>query len=423
MITQQPVVIVGGGAAGMIAAYRAAQLGARVILLEKKNRLGTKILISGGGKCNVTHSGEMEMIRAQFRTNEGRFLRPSFYRFTNEQFVEMLTTKGLETYVRPDGRIFPVPPADAKDVVSVLEAHLYDVGVEVRLNAAVASVQVTANAVAGVTLANGDTVESCRLIIATGGSSFPATGTTGDGWRWMESLGHSLVPLRAALAPIYLDPTPPADWSGVALRDCILRARSLNPDGSSGKERMKWRGDLLWTHKGVSGPVALGVSREVAEAIPAESIVEADFFPDESFEVLSERLLTHTKLYPRRAVTDFLESEPAIPNRLIRPIFEAATIETTTKGAYLVAKERNRLANTLKGWRLGRVRHVPLERGEVVAGGVSLDEVDPQTMRSKKLSGLFLCGEILDIVGPVGGYNLQAAWSTGYVAGESVAAF
>jgi len=417
-----PVVVVGGGAAGMIAAYRAAERGTEVLLLEKQSRLGTKILISGGGKCNVTHSGSMEEIRAKFRANEGRFLRPAFYRFTNEDFVAMLTAKGREVYTRPDGRIFPVPPADAKDIVAVLESYLADMRVRVRLDAPIGAINTQDKAVTGVTLTYGEVIPARHVIIAVGGSSFPATGTTGDGWRWMETLGHTLVPLRAALAPLYLDPTPPAEWSGIALRDCVLRARSVNADGIVGKERMKWRGDLLWTHKGVSGPTALGVSREIAEAIPAASMVEVDLFPDLSFEVISERLLAHTRAYPRRAISDFLEVTDAVPNRLIRPLCESVGIDVTTRGAYLATKERNRLVTTLKGWLLGRVRHVPLERGEVVAGGVALDEVDPQTMRSRKISGLYLCGEILDIAGPVGGYNLQAAWSTGYVAGETAAA-
>ena len=415
------VIVVGGGAAGMLAAFRAATLGASVLLLEKKSRLGTKILISGGGKCNVTHAGAMEGVRTRFRPNEARFLKPAFYRFTNDDFVRMLTEKGLETYVRPDGRVFPVPPGDARNVVVALEAHLRDANVSVRRDAAVAAVTVRENAVTGVLLATGETLPTNHLILATGGSSYPATGTTGDGWRWLEALGHTLTPLRAALAPLYLDPAPPEDFAGVALRDCVLRARSVNPDDTPGKERMRWRGDLLWTHKGVSGPTALGVSREIAEAIPAQSIVEADFLPDESFEQVSMRLLKHLQAFPRRAVTDFLEHEPAVPNRLIAPLFAAAGVDGAARGAYLSAKERNRLALTLKGWCLGRVRSVPLERGEVVAGGVSLDEVDPQTMRSKVVSGLYLCGEVLDIAGPVGGYNLQAAWSTGYVAGETAA--
>lgn len=411
--------VVGGGAAGMIAAWRAARRGVPVLLLEKKERLGTKILISGGGKCNVTHAGDIDAVRAKFRSNEGRFLRPAFHRFTNDDFVRMLTERGMAVYTRPDGRIFPVPPADAKDVVAVLAAHLRDAGVRVRLGAAVTGIRVEEGAVTGVALAGGETIPTRRLILATGGSSYPATGTTGDAWPWLQTLGHQIVPLRAALAPLYLDPTPPAEWSGVALRDCVLKARRAGENDRPGKEIVRWRGDLLWTHRGVSGPTALGVSREVAEAIPDRSVVTADVLPDETFEEVSERVREHCRTFPRRSIADFLE--PILPNRLVGPLLATAEVDAATRGAYLSQKERNRLVETLKGWRLGRVRHVPLERGEVVAGGVSLDDVDPQTMRSRHIRGLYLCGEALDIAGPVGGYNLQAAWSTGFVAGDTAA--
>jgi hypothetical protein len=407
----------------MLAAWQAAQRNVPVLLLEKKNRLGTKILISGGGKCNLTHAGTMAEIRAKFRVNEGRFLQPAFYRFTNEDYLDLLRAKGMAVYTRPDGRIFPVPPADAKDVVAVMEQTLQEVGVKVRLEASVVDILVSSEgdvpAVYGVRLESGAVLPTKHLVVAVGGSSFPATGCTGDGWRWLKALGHTIVPLRAALAPLYLDPTPPAEWSGVALRDCLLRAKGVNPDGSHGKERMRWRGDLLWTHKGISGPTALGVSREVAEAIPADSFVEVDIVPDEPHDQLNRRLLEHCQAHPRRNISDFLDS--LLPNRLTAPLMASAQVDIAVKAGQLTQKERNRLVATLKGWNLGQVRHVPLERGEVVAGGVSLDEVDPQTMRSRIINGLYLCGEVLDIAGPVGGYNLQAAWSTGYVAGDSAA--
>jgi predicted Rossmann fold flavoprotein len=393
--------------------------GVPTLLLEKKGRLGTKILISGGGKCNLTHAGTMEEIRAKFRPNEGRFLRPSFYRFTNEDYLDLLRSKGMEVYTRPDGRIFPVPPADAKEVVTIMEQQVREAGVQVRLDTPVARLLTESGTVCGIELMDGSTLSTPYCIVAVGGSSYPATGCTGDGWRWLESLGHSVVPLRAALAPLYLEPTPPEEWSGISLRDCLLKARRVNPDGQSGKELMRWRGDLLWTHKGVSGPTALGVSREVAEIIPAQSRVEMDIVPDTPPEALTAKLMTHCREFPRRAVADFVE--PLLPNRLVRPFFEAAAVDPATKGAYLGQKERNRLVSFLKGWPRGTVRSVPLEKGEVVAGGVSLDEVDAQTMRSKRIGGLYLCGEILDIAGPVGGYNLQAAWSTGYVAGDTAA--
>jgi hypothetical protein len=406
----------------MLAARAAALLGARVLLLEKKPRLGTKILISGGGKCNVTHAGPVEGIGARFRPEEARFLRPSLYRFTNDDFVELLETHGMRVAARPDGRLFPVAPADAHDVVEILAAALRQADVRIRLDAPVAEIVTDGNSVRGVTLADGSTIETRRLIVAVGGSSYPGTGTTGDGWRWLAALGHTVRPLRAALAPLYLDPTPPADWSGVALRDCILRARRVNLDAAAtpGREIVHWRGDLLWTHKGVSGPAALGVSREVAEAAPNPVVVEADLLPDEPFEALRDRLQAQLKAFPRRSVADFVET--ATPNRLVRPLLDSAGIDPTVRGAHLAAKDRNRLVQTLKGWPLGRVRHVPLERGEVVAGGIALGEVDPHSMRSRKVVGLYVCGELLDIAGPVGGYNLQAAWSTGVVAGETAAA-
>ena len=414
----QDIIVVGGGAAGMLAAWRAAKLGARVTLLEKKNRLGTKILISGGGKCNLTHAGEMEDIRRQFRTNEAGFLKPAFYRFTNDDFLELLTSQGMKVYTRPDGRIFPVPPTDAKDVMDILERHVREAGVKVRLDCPVEKIFVTDGAVTGVQI--GEKVLPCsQLIIAVGGSSFPGTGCTGDGWKWLSELGHTIVRLTAALAPLYLDPTPPEDWSGIALRDCVLRARKQNPDNNPGKERMHWRGDLLFTHKGVSGPTALGVSREIAEAIPENSTVEVDLYPDESFEQVSARLMAQAQQNPKKTLISLLPE--SLPERLRKPLLESAKLDATAKCAQLTVKDRNRLANTLKGWQVGRVRAVPLERGEVVAGGVALDEVDSKTMESRKVKGLYLCGEVLDIAGPVGGYNLQAAWSTGVVAGDSAA--
>jgi predicted Rossmann fold flavoprotein len=411
------VLVVGGGAAGLLAAKRAAELGARTTLLEKNDRLGMKILISGGGKCNLTHAGEMEALRAAFRPNEARFLKPSFYRFTNDDFLAILHAAGMQTYVRPDGRIFPVEPADAKDVAAVLERSVRAVGVEVVKGAAVSGLCIEAGRAVGVRL--GDRIRRAdRLIVAVGGSSYPLTGTTGDGWRWAAEIGHRIVPLRAALAPLYLERAEP-DWSGIALRDVTLRARLA----TGGKEYARWRGDLLFTHKGLSGPCALGVSREIAERMAAGvasgGVVEVDLAPDTPYEALQTQLRSELRDSPRKTVGGIVERY--VPDRLITPFIAATGVPSQTRGAHLAASALNRLVGAIKGWPLGGVRSIPLERGEVVAGGVSLDEVDPQTMASRLVSGLYLCGEILDIAGPVGGYNLQAAWSTGCVAGEAAA--
>ncbi len=407
------VIVIGGGAAGMLAARRAAEQGARVTLLEKNDRLGMKILISGGGKCNLTHDGPMEDVRAQFRANEARFLKPSFYRFTNKDFLDILHERGMETYVRPDGRVFPTEPANAKDVVALLAQYVEEAGVCIQYSVSVTGLAAENGRMAGVEV-GGEILPASRVIVCTGGSSYPATGTTGDGWRWLSALGHTLVPLRAALAPMYLDGAE-AEWSGVALRDTTLRARA----GIGGKEFARWSGDLLFTHKGVSGPTALGVSREVAERESLPSALEADLAPGQSWEELSLDLRRQAQENPRKTVASL--AAPFVPARLLEPLLASAGIPSNTRGAYLKSKSLNKLVSTLKGWPLGAVRHVPLERGEVVAGGVELSEVDPQTMQSKLISGLYLCGEVLDIAGPVGGYNLQAAWSTGIVAGDAAA--
>ncbi len=406
------VIVIGGGAAGMLAARRAAECGAKVTLLEKNDRLGMKILISGGGKCNLTHDGPMEDVRAKFRAGEARFLKPSFYRFTNRDFLAILHDRGMETYVRPDGRVFPVEPANAKDVAALLTGYVEESGVAIRYGASVTGLVAEEGRMRAVQV-GAETLPASRVVVSTGGSSYPATGTTGDGWPWLTALGHSVVPLRAALAPLYLAEAAP-QWSGVALRDTVLRARP----GGGGKEFMRWQGDLLFTHKGLSGPTALGVSREVAERESA-SAVEADLAPSLTWEELQADLRKQAKDNPRKTVGAL--AAPFVPARLLEPLLAAADVSAETRGAYLTAKALNKLVSTLKAWPLGTVRHVPLERGEVVAGGIALDEVDSSTMRSKRIGGLFLCGEVLDIAGPVGGYNLQAAWSTGWVAGEAAA--
>jgi len=412
------VLVIGGGAAGLIAAWRAANCGAHVTILEKNLRLGMKILISGGGKCNLTHAGSTEEVLAAFRINENRFLKPSFYRFSNDDFLTVIHGAGIATSVRPDGRVFPVDAFNARDVVGALATLVRSAGVAIETNVAVTGIDVEAGAVRGVH-AGDRFYEASKVIVAVGGASYPDTGTTGDGWRWATAVGHKVMPLRAALAPLNMRVAHP-EWAGVALRDVVLRARVAE----QGKEYVHWRGDLLFTHKGLSGPCTLGISREVSERMAAGldggGVIEVDLAPDTPYEALQAHIRGITQSNPRRAIATIIGHY--VPDRLEAPLWADLAIDPQTRGAYLSGKDLNRLVRTLKGWSMGGVRSVPMDRGEVVAGGISLDEVDSKTMRSKQVSGLWLAGEILDIAGPVGGYNLQAAWSTGYVAGESAAA-
>jgi predicted Rossmann fold flavoprotein len=405
------VLVIGGGAAGMIAAWRAASLGASTRLLEKNERLGLKIHISGGGKCNITHGGEMETLRRAFMAEEARFLAPAFRSFTNEDVLELLRQRGVSVHTRPDGRVFP-DSGRADDVVNALAWHMRAAGVRVEPGRGVDALAAESGRVTGARC-RGLLYPASATVVAVGGSSYPKTGTTGDGFRWARELGHTIVPLRAALAPMYLA-QPRPQYSGVALRGCVLRARR------NGKEADRWRGDLLFTHQGVSGPAALEVSRAAARAMEAGSVtLDVDVLPDLTHEELSRRIAAAHGEGGRRAVRSL--AGQWVPERLVPELLERAGVDGGTPLHQLSRRGRNLLVETVKRWELGAVRAIPLERGEVTAGGVALPEVDPATMASRRVSGLYLCGEILDIAGPVGGYNLQAAFSTGYVAGEAAA--
>lgn len=407
-----PIVVIGAGAAGIFAARRAAELGAPVLLLEKTPRVGTKILISGGGKCNITHDGPLEDVLRAFRPAEARFIRPACYRWTNRQVVEFLERRGLKVYTRPDGRIFPVDRT-AKDVVAILRRSLQEVGVKLRLETPVLGICADDSGTQAVQVRN-ETIATRHVVLAVGGSSYPNSGTTGDGWTWAATLGHRIEPIRAALAPMHLLEKRWRAYSGVALRDVVLKARQ------SGKEVVRWRGDVLLTHVGISGPCALGVSRDVAEALERGPVTaEVDLRPDETFESVGAALVECGRLHPSRRVASYLDE--LIPERLVPEMMIDAGIPEETTFSKLPQKGRNRLVECLKGWKLGGIREVDLDKGEVVAGGIALDEVDPQSMRSIRCAGLYCCGEVLDIAGPVGGYNLQAAFATGFVAGESAA--
>lgn len=413
------IVVIGAGAAGIFAALRAAEICAmgsrakggdtRVIVLEKTSRIGTKILMSGGGKCNVAHDGPLEEVLRAFRPNEARFIRPACYRLTNQDIVSFFVDRGLRVYTRPNGRVFPIDQT-AKDVVAILHRELDLYKIDVRLNTPVLEVLRDEHGVIGVETPQ-ETILARRVILAAGGSSYPKSGTTGDGFTWAAALGHSIVPVRAALAPILM-----ADWrwrhlSGVSFRDCVLKARH------TGKEIARWRDDLLVTHTGVSGPCALGISREVAEKENVK--LEVDVLPDRSFEEVSSALISYGAAHPRRLVATYLQD--MLPERLVSELLKDASVSCEQVFADLSRSSRNRIVEILKGWALGEAQEADLEKGEVVAGGIALDEVDPKTMESRICPRLYCCGEALDVAGPVGGYNLQAAFATGWVAGESAA--
>jgi predicted Rossmann fold flavoprotein len=409
---RDPILIVGGGGAGLVAAWRASSVGAPVVLLERNRRPGIKLLISGGGKCNITHAGSMTDLLRAFIPAEAHFLRPAFHRWSNDDMIRLLENEGVSTTTRQDGRVFPLK-GTAKDVVRVLEALLGRNSVTVRVDSHVKSIEGRDGHFAAI-LASGQTVSSSHLILATGGASYPKTGTTGDGYGWAKDLGHTVVRIRPALAPIALRPPLPTSWRGIALRGGRLSVHT------EGRKIASWDGDVLMTHEGISGPAALELSRPAAVAAERGTVtMEFDFFPGREFHVLDNELTGLVESNRGKMIGTLLETW--LPNRMVPELLISVGADATVRGHTLSRDTRRSITRLLKSWKIGTISSIPLERGEVTAGGVALREVDPHSMRSRKISGLYLCGELLDVAGPVGGYNLQAAFSMGYVAGESAA--
>ncbi len=280
------IIIIGAGGAGLIAAWRCALAGAPVTILERNAKPGIKLLISGGGKCNITHAGPIEEVCNAFLPREARFLKPSFYRFTNNDMLALLDARGVKTYARDNGRVFPVS-GRAGDVVQALVDAVKEAGGKLTPGIRVHTVECDGDGISAV-VAGGNFIPSRTVILATGGVSYPKTGTTGDGIAWAKALGHTIVAVRPALAPIGVTPPLPKEWRGIALRGGCL---SVVTDG---KTITRWSDDILISHEGISGPAALEVSRRAAEALEAGTVfLEFDFFPRREFQLLDRMLNEH----------------------------------------------------------------------------------------------------------------------------------
>jgi len=405
------VVVVGGGAAGLVAAWRAASLGHRVLLLEANGRLGVKLRISGGGKCNITHDGPPQALLAAFSKEQGRFLRPWLHAFDNGAVLALLRREGVETYTRDNGRIFPLDrPGSAAAVVVAFETLARRAGVEVRTGARVTALRGYAPRLEGLLLDEA-MVTADTYILATGGASYPETGTRGEVLGWLKGLGALVRPWFPALAPIPLQQARPA-WEGVALRGGELRLSA----GPEGRRLGAFAGDIVFTKSGISGPAALELSQTTEWArrdgpawLAYASILDA---PAD----LDAALQSEQRANPRLRAANWMGRH--LPERLLEPLLQEAGMDPGLMLKDLPKAGRRTLVTLVTGLPLGEPQAVPLARGEVAAGGVALAAVDPRTMALQGWENLRVCGELLDIDGPVGGYNLQAAFSTGFMAGS-----
>jgi len=422
--------ILGAGAAGLMAAISAAERGARVVLLEKNRRPGVKILMSGGTRCNLTNarglhdlrgvSGPVDpaydpgqsrgarSIQAAFGPEGGKFLGPALRAFDASRTVEFFESAGVAAKIEGNGKVFPVSDR-ATDVLAALTARMERSGATLRRECPALGIETVADGFE-IRVPN-EVVAARRVIVAVGGQSYPGCGTTGDGYAIAQRFGHTVVATRPALVPLRVD----ADWvtglKGLTVPDVIASVQA--PGGPVVLSR---REALLFAHFGLTGPAILDVSRAVARHEgPGRLDLVLDFAPDWKPEALEQTLQTASRA-ARKPVVGVIPVD--LPRRLIEALMMAATVPVERVGPELSREERKRLVGVLKGLRLPVAGTLGFAKAEVTSGGVKLAEVDSRTLESKLQPGLFFIGEVLDLDGLIGGYNFQAAWSTGWLAGE-----
>ena len=408
------VIVIGGGAAGLLAGIAAAQNGAQATIIEKMRRPGKKMLITGKGRCNITNNCDLQEIIKNIPGN-GRFLNSALRRFTNQDIVQLLEDNGLLTKVERGGRVFPVSDK-AVDVVDTLVKIFKDYGGRLLLDTKVKSIAAEFGKIKGVVTEDGQRFEADAVILAAGGSSYPGTGSDGSGVKLAKAVGHSIVPLKPCLVPLESDSPYIPDLQGLSLR---------NIEGTvyaDGKKIGTEFGEMLFTHFGVSGPIILSLSKCVAEAIAAgaqDIELHIDLKPALDKDKLDARLQRDFVQYSRKQMANGMKD--LLPQRLIAPVLDEAFIDEEKSVNQLSRAERQRIVDVLKAFVVPITGTRPLAEAIVTAGGVSLKEIDPKTMESKLIKGLFIAGEVMDIDGYTGGYNLQAAFSTGYAAGTFAA--
>ena len=401
------VVIVGAGAAGLIAAIRAAERGRRTLLLEKNRKAGVKILMSGGTRCNITHATDNRGIVAAYGP-PGRFLYSALAALSVEDTIAFFEGEGVPTKVEETGKVFPVSNR-ASDVLAALLRRVQRSGAVLALNEPAVDVQCTPDGFIVQTAVR--TLSTNSVILTTGGQSYPGSGTTGDGYRVLSGFGHTIVPPRPALVPISVAVSWVKELRGVTVPDVCLRV----VEGT--QTLAQRRGSLLFAHFGLTGPVALDVSRAISgHPNPVALGLEVDLLPGKKEEELAETLRWESANAGKKQLAGVLAA--GLPRRLAEVLLVQAGLPADRTVAALSREERSRLVTAVKHLRLPVTGTLGFNKAEVTAGGVALDEVDSRTMQSKLVPALFIAGEVLDLDGPIGGYNFQAAWSTGWLAGR-----
>jgi predicted Rossmann fold flavoprotein len=415
------VIVVGAGAAGLFAATRAAECGRRTLLLEKNVRPGTKILMSGGTRCNITQNTDSRGIVDAFGPS-GRFLYSALARLNPQEVVALFEAEGVPSKIEPTGKIFPVSDR-ASDVLDALVRRLNRSGCTLALEQPLVDL-VRLDDDSFQLITPDQSLHAAKVIVTTGGQSYPGSGTTGDGYQWATKLGHTVIPPRPALTPVTVDAMWVRELQGVTLTDVAVRV--IEPPDTESPERQgkqkclaQRRGSFLFTHFGLSGPVILDVSRVISgHAQPRRLKLECDFLPATSGPELDAHLRNEAATSGKKQLGGVLSH--LLPRRLTDTLLALLTLPQDRKLAELSKADRGRLVQSVKGLAIPVTGTRGFKKAEVTAGGISLQEVDSHTMQSRLIPNLFLAGEVLDLDGPIGGYNFQAAFSTGWLAGECV---
>jgi predicted Rossmann fold flavoprotein len=402
------VIVIGAGPAGIMAAGKAAENDNNVILIEKNNKIGRKILISGKGRCNITNNTDIDGLIENTPGN-GCFLYSAFYTFSNTDLIDFLNKYGLKTKVERGGRVFPVSDK-AKDVVDTLHNFLKNKKVNLWLNTSIEKILTDDKKITGVMLKSGEKVSCDKVILATGGASYPGTGSTGDGYKMAKALGHTIVPLKPSLLPLITNEKWVKDLQGLSLKNVSITL--LN---NKGKKIYSDFGEMLFTHFGVSGPIILSASRHILDYHYKGIKLLIDLKPALTEEKLDERIQRDFLKFSRKQFKNALDD--LLPQKLISVVIELSKIDATKSVNQITKEERMYLVKLLKNLTLSINGARPLEEAIVTAGGVSVDEINPSTMESKLIKGLFFAGEIIDLDAYTGGFNLTIAFSTGYLAG------
>jgi predicted Rossmann fold flavoprotein len=403
------VIVIGGGAAGMMAAIKASEKGYDVTLIEKNEKLGKKVFITGKGRCNVTTNKEVEEIIKNIPGN-GNFMYSSLYTFSNYDLMNMIEQKGVKLKVERGDRVFPESDKSS-DIIRCFEKYLEENRVKIMFNTKVTDVIEENNEIKGIQINHNEFIKCDVVILATGGKSYAATGSTGDGYVFAQDLGHTIVDLKPSLVPLVAKEAWVKELMGLSLKNIEMKVKYKN------KVVYEDFGEMLFTHFGISGPVVLSASRKVVDCLPGEVEIFIDLKPALDFNELDKRILKDFEKIINKQFKNSLDE--LLPKKIIPIIINISEINPEKPVNSITKEERHRLVKLLKEFKVTIIEARPINEAIITRGGVSVKEVDPSTMESKIIKGLFIAGELLDVDALTGGFNLQVAFSTGYCAGIS----